>query len=281
MNCQWKYTSTYLLVCLSMCLILNCVPQTDKMVKLEEDIAEVKRQLAALQQADQQKQTLLNQLIQKLDSVLTTITRSNADMSSEVTTLFSEIRALQGELETNAHKINLLMKHLDELSGSKSQSQTDSGLFTPTPQSDIPGRQEAIPPMVPTSQSSDIQFDEERLYQNAYKNYLSGKYSLAIDSFKNFLQAFPSSQLADNAQYWIGECYYSQNLYRPALSEFTQLTQTYSSGDKIPAAMLKMGLCYLELQLPKQAKETFEALVKQYPNSTEAFQANEKLKLLN
>ncbi|OGL48726.1 MAG: tol-pal system protein YbgF [Candidatus Schekmanbacteria bacterium RBG_13_48_7] len=274
-----KYKKFFVLVlfCLSISFLFNCVAQNDRMLKLEQEITEVQRQLLQLQQADEQKKAILNQLVQKLDVMLKTITRSNADMSTEVSSLLTEIRAVQGELENNAQKINILMNHLNAISGSTGTLSTYAEI---TPTANPVLSYQTIPPFEGTAQSTELRFDEDKLYQNAYKNYLSGKYSFAIEGFKNFLQNFPNSSLADNAQYWSGECYYSQDQFHQALDEFYQLTQKYPTGDKVPAAMLKIGLCYLELQRPKQAKDVFDQLIHLYPTSNEAIQANEKLKLL-
>jgi len=77
------------------------------------------------------------------------------------------------------------------------------------------------------------------MYNNAYGDYLKGNYSLAIDSFKLFLQHYPNTPLSDNALYWIGECHYSQGQYQEATDTFNELLVSFPAGDKVPALTLK------------------------------------------
>ena len=51
----------------------------------------------------------------------------------------------------------------------------------------------------------------EEIYNLAYKDYIKGDYSLAIMGFRELLKRYQNDPLASEAQYWIGECYYSQN----------------------------------------------------------------------
>ena len=62
-------------------------------------------------------------------------------------------------------------------------------------------------------------------------------------SFQRFLQANPKSELADNAQYWIGECRYSRNDLKGALAAFREVVERFPKGNKVPDAMLKAGQC--------------------------------------
>jgi len=44
-------------------------------------------------------------------------------------------------------------------------------------------------------------------YRAALDLYRQGQWGAAVEKFRQFLQKSPRSELADNAQYWIGECY--------------------------------------------------------------------------
>jgi len=48
----------------------------------------------------------------------------------------------------------------------------------------------------------------QREYKKAYGEYLEYRYDKALTLFQDFLQRYPNHDLADNAQYWIGEIYY-------------------------------------------------------------------------
>ncbi len=50
---------------------------------------------------------------------------------------------------------------------------------------------------------------------------------------------FPQSDLADNAQYWIGECFYSQKKFQEAKEGFAAVAEHFPFGNKVPDALYK------------------------------------------
>lgn len=107
------------------------------------------------------------------------------------------------------------------------------------------------------------------LYNQGYEMYLNGKYAQAITIFREFLQNYPKDPLADNAQYWIGECYYSQKMFDRAISEFKKV-ENYPDGNKIPDAYLKIVYSYSELGKKEEAGQWKKLLLEKYANSEAA-----------
>lgn len=107
------------------------------------------------------------------------------------------------------------------------------------------------------------------IYNQGYEMYLNGKYAQAITIFREFLKNFPTNDLADNAQYWIGECYYAQKMFDRAIAEFKK-TETYPDGNKIPDAYLKIVYSYNELGKKDEASKWKKLLLEKYANSEAA-----------
>jgi tol-pal system protein YbgF len=101
---------------------------------------------------------------------------------------------------------------------------------------------------------------------------------LAIEGFRQFIQLYPQNGLADNALYWIGECYYSQKMYREAVSTFSQLVTNYADGDKIPDAILKKGYSLIEMGEQSDGITVLKELISRFPLSEEASLAQQKIK---
>jgi tol-pal system protein YbgF len=118
----------------------------------------------------------------------------------------------------------------------------------------------------------------QEVYNIAYSDYLKGNYQLAVDGFKLFLEQFSDTPVADDAAYWIGECYFSQRQYEEAAARFTELILYYPEGDKIPAAYLKKGICLMELGKKEEALSVFKLLISKYPFEEETRIAQEKIK---
>ncbi len=122
------------------------------------------------------------------------------------------------------------------------------------------------------------QLSPQEVYNISYSDYLNGNYQLAIDGFTLYLEQFSDSPVADDAAYWIGECYFSQDKFEEAVEQFTELILNFPEGDKIPSAYLKKGLSLLELEKKEEALSVFKLLISKYPFEDETRIAQEKIK---
>lgn len=120
----------------------------------------------------------------------------------------------------------------------------------------------------------------QEAYSVAYNDYLKGNYDLAVESFRLYRQQFPDSPLADNALYWIGECYDAQERPEDALNAFTRVLDEYPTSDKAAAAQLKKGLIYLKTGDQGQGVVNLQYVVYEHPGTREAELAREQLKSL-
>jgi tol-pal system protein YbgF len=116
-----------------------------------------------------------------------------------------------------------------------------------------------------------------QLYDQAALDLTQGRYAMALQNFREFLQRFPTVELSDNAQYGIGECFFAQSAFDSAAVEYAKVEAVFPQGDKVPAALYKLALSQDRLGKADLAKKTMEDLVKRYPNSGEAQLARERL----
>ncbi len=63
--------------------------------------------------------------------------------------------------------------------------------------------------------------------------------------FQQFLQSYPQSSLADNAQYWLGESYYVTRDFQNAAAAFQTVLDRWPDSRKAPDALLKLGYTQL------------------------------------
>jgi tol-pal system protein YbgF len=145
---------------------------------------------------------------------------------------------------------------------------------TPKKTEPVPDKKEQKPPPVQTNLSS------QEVYLAAYNDYQKGNYDLSIAGFETYREQFPTSPLADNALYMIGECYFSQKKFDKAIEQFDDLIVTYPLSDKIAAAYWKKGLSFIELKKKDEAIATLTLLVSKYPLEEEAKSAQQKIKEL-
>lgn len=103
-------------------------------------------------------------------------------------------------------------------------------------------------------------------YDEALGKYHSRNYRAAIDLFDQLLANNPTNSLADNCQYWIGECHYALGDYTKAIAAFEKVF-SFNNSNKNDDAQLKLGMCYWRLNDVSRAKEEFERLISHYPDS--------------
>jgi tol-pal system protein YbgF len=119
--------------------------------------------------------------------------------------------------------------------------------------------------------------DPRAVYESAFNAYKEGNYPTAVSRFQEFIEAFPASDLADNAFYWIGESYYAKEEFERAISSFLQLVDRYPQGNKVPDALFKVGLSYTRLRKPEKGREFFTRVMDNYPFSDAAQKAKANL----
>jgi len=104
-----------------------------------------------------------------------------------------------------------------------------------------------------------------------------GQFEAARREFISFLERYPNTDLADNAQFWLGECYYSEKEYRQAIAAYDKTIKEYPKGDKVSSALLKQGMAFLELGDKTAAEILLKKVVNGYPKSNQAKIAKSKL----
>lgn len=131
---------------------------------------------------------------------------------------------------------------------------------------------------VPTALPVDA--DPQALYEQAAKDFTQGRFEMALMEFRQLVAGAPGHNLADNAQYGIGESFYALAQYDSAEVAYKSVETAYPRGDKVPAALYKLGMTYEKQGKISESKETFLRLRQEYPRSGEALLAEERLKEL-
>jgi tol-pal system protein YbgF len=115
------------------------------------------------------------------------------------------------------------------------------------------------------------------LYDQATQDLTMGRYGMALQGYRDLLVRFPNSDLADNAQYGVGECYFAQAAFDSAAVEYARVDAQWPRSDRVPASMYKLALAQERLGRAAESRRTLEELVRRFPTANEAQLARDRI----
>jgi tol-pal system protein YbgF len=199
-----------------------------------------------------------------------------AELSTRLDELAAQVRALRGELESQAEEQVALRKRLAELT------------TTPTPATAAPLVEAApvvaAPVAVVTAAPSAVAaaapapgpdtLGPVQRYQLAFEALRAADYPRAVAGFEDMITRYPDHALATNARYWLGRRLLLQNEPARAVDAFVGAlaTGTLDSG-RAADALLKKAQAELQLGRKDDARTTVGVLLERYPDGEPARQA--------
>ena len=114
-------------------------------------------------------------------------------------------------------------------------------------------------------------------YREALNLLRQGNCGQAVPKLRDFIRKNPRSDMGDNAQYWIGHCYYGQRDFNRAIIELNEVLLKYSKGDRVPAALLLLADAFADSGDKIDARLILQKLVSDHPRSEEAERGRQKL----
>lgn len=263
----------------------GCISTSD-FETAQRQISELQDELATVKRTASSKDEVQNVNV-RIAEQTETLLKSNATLVAKVAEIEERIQNTQGSTEQSTYRLDQLaqqlaraQRELDDLKSRIASLQAAPATAQPaTGELTVPGA--AAPPVAPAQAPAPANIvDPEQTYQAAYRDYQRGNFDLAIEGFTEFLGENASSDLADNAAYWIGESLFSQKKYREAIGQFDAVVNKYPKSDKVPGALLKKGYAYINVGEKAQGVVQLQYVLHEHPSSQEASLARQKLKQL-
>jgi TolA-binding protein len=283
--------------------LLTACAATEPPPLLPDEVARVRADLSRIEQSIQRSQAEIKADLQRADrqsaQTLSGLQQSVAQLGSRLDDLGRDAAQIQGRLDDLRRRVDALALQFDVggpppgspgsgRSGTPPAATPPAGApSSPSPSSSTPspsGTAAAPPATGAGRQAAD-------LYQTAYIDYTRGNYNLAVAAFREFIRLYPDNELAEKAQYWVGESHFSLGRdllsrgdraratqeFERAVQEFRKVLINYPRGDRVPTAVYKEALALLEVQQPQLAEARLQFLVDQFPYTEEAAKAKEEL----
>ncbi len=298
-------TITLLLSLLTVIPFLGCAIQDDiytlnyRLSALERRSTELEKQNRELEALNQKLSETKENISSRVEGLDRTRRDDELELRGKYASLVAdfdakqqEIQMLSGRLEQMEYLLNQKLKgfednqlkdrdRMDQLAvdvaGINKRLDAVDGSPVKAGKAKAKPEAKAASSATPSAIPKTAQASEQTLYVAAKTAFDQGKMENARKGFEKMIEAYPQSKQADNAQFWIGETYYSEKWYEKAILEYQKVIENYPSGNKIPAAMLKQGLSFLNIGETDNARLLLKELVAKHPNTDEAGIAKKKL----
>src|ERR1017187_2039548 len=263
-----------------------------KLQELQRDVASLKEQVRLLKESQDKQLAALTVLVQQ---ALDTSNRSNTgvaviqsnlqqslkDLESKVVTPVAGLAARLDGMDQDLRALQQSVTDLNGMMGKLQQQMTDLNnamkiLQTPPPPppAAATGSGDAAAAAVPETPSISAQ----ELYANANRDRGSKKYDLALQEYQQYLKWYGNTDLAANAQYYIGDIHRQQKNLEQAVQDFDTVLEKYSENNKTPDALFSKGMVLKSLSRLTESHSAFLELIKRYPRNDLAWQACDQLK---
>ncbi len=221
--------------------------------ELKAEIIVLGRQIRTMQESADKNSGQLNTLVTQIVDNVNAIRQAQSRVAEGSVSAMNEVNGLGERLSATNQRIDKVSEQLAEL-----KKIVENLPKLPTFTQITPG-------------------NPDQLFAAAYGDYSRGNYDLAISEFRQYVETYPTSEMADNAQYWVGEAFYAKGKFTEAIAEFEKVSLLFSKGDKVPAARFKKAMALIELGQSDLAKAELQALIKLFPKANEAILAKQRL----
>jgi TolA-binding protein len=226
---------------------------------LQEQTQELAVAIATVTQALQDSVKALNQ---RLDQANDTTRKGFADQKVVVDDMGKDLRAIRERVDDTNVRVSNVREELEALRNS---------IPVAAPQTALPPSTDPNAPPPPAATTgpppSTAGLSPTRMFDTAMADYAAGQFTLSVTGFEAFLRTFPRSEMADDAQFQIGESYFALNRWMDAIAAYNAVTQNYPMGDKVSQAFYKRGLAQERLGQIDAARESWNNVLQRTQDS--------------
>ena len=227
---------------------------------LQEQTQEIAVAIATMTQALQDSIKTVNT---RLDASNDASRKGFADQKVIVDDMGKDLRAIRERVDDTNVRVSNVREELEALRTSIPVAAPPSALPAPSTDPNAP----PVPAPTTGAPPSTAGLSPTRMFDTARADYAAGQWSLAITGFDAFLKTFPRSEMADDAQFMIGETYYAQNRWTDAIAAYNAVVQNYPMGDKVAEAYYKRGLAQERVGQLDAARESWNTVLQRTPES--------------
>ena len=275
--------------------IVELQQSVNQLIQGQKDIQTQLAQNAAVDKTlMEQSMDTVNKLTGTMMALQKTVQDMQANSGARLDTMSTQIQGISDNLQETLARMGKLNQQLTDAQNAIQgiDAKLASGAPPPTaaaPGTVAPGAPSAgqspngLPPIPGTpaagappgsAPSADL------LYSNGLRDLNGKKYDLAMQEFGDYLKFYGTTDLASNAQFYLGEILFAQMQYDQAIDAYSKVINNYPKSFKLAPAHLKRALALISLGEKSSGVSELRMVVKSYPGTDEEKRAKAKLQEL-
>ncbi len=242
-----------------------------EIVQLQTQVDQLQQQMTQMKQSFDERMGVMRNLLEHntdaankvtaaINDLQTSINKQQQDRAAQVDQISGQIQALNDTMDELKVRLAKLSKQFEDMQAAQQSMAAQ--------QSQVQQQAQAIA----QAPAPDV------LYNEALRDYSSGKNDLAVQGFSDYIKFYPNTDLAGNAYFYLAEIQFKAADYKKAVANYDLVLQNFPSGNKAAAAQLKKGFALLELGKQDEGTQELKHVIQRYPRTNEATQARERLR---
>jgi tol-pal system protein YbgF len=249
-------------------------------------------EIRMLQEQQQQLQQLIGNLADALKAVSTKLDdqsgamrKAMADQGLAINGVGDNVRVLREKVDDTNVRVSSISQEIDALRQAIASQPSSQTAVPATPGTEpVPGAAAAAPSQgqpTPNVNPVPVGVSPQKLWDSSYDDYTAGRYDLAVLGFQSYIQAYPRTVKAAEAQLYIGHSLFAQSKWKDAQDAFQRVIVEYPQSPFVPTAYYKLGQTFERTNQIELARKAYDAAVKNYPDANDTQLARQALERLN
>ncbi len=241
----------------------------------------------------EQSMDTVNKLTGTMMALQKTVQDMQANSGARLDTMSTQIQGISDNLQETLARMGKLNQQLTDTQNAIQGIDAKLASSAPPPTASAPGAgappvgapPNGLPPIpgAPAGAASmppSAAPSADLLYSNGLRDMNGKKYDLASQEFGDYLKFYANTDLASNAQFYLGQISYLQQQYDQAIDALSKVIDNYPKSFKLAPAHLLRALSLIALGEKSSGVSELRMVVKTYPGTDEERRAKTKLQEL-
>jgi tol-pal system protein YbgF len=271
--------------------LLPAQNQKDMIIQMQRDMSLMQEQIRTMQRTQDEKfaaitESLRNTLdqVNRLNATLAvtqaTLNEKLGDITKNVSAPISAVGTKVDSMADQFQSLSNTVADLNSRIGKLDAKVVELQKMIQVMQQPVAPPPSTVPGGAPAAGGSATPPPAEKLYDDAQRDFSAGSYDLALQGFQEYLKNYGTSQMAADAQFFIGEIFFRRDDFEGAVKEYNKVIDNYADSSRVPNARYMKGVSYLKLSRRSDAKREFLYIVEKYPGHQLTPKAKDYLKVL-